>query len=293
MPSQGPLIPRRRLGQSLRELREAAGMHLEDAAERLECSVSKVSRLETGRGIPKQRDVRDLLALYQVDDQKVIDRLVRLAGDGRRQAWWQDLSDIVSTNLDTFIALESEASNLRYYVQSVVPGMFQTADYARGVFRALYPRDSEVALRKRVDLRMGRQALLAEREDKPRISAVLDEATLHRFVGGPEVMDGQLRELLEISERSDVTLRIYPFSAGPDLGIQCTFVVFTFESEYDRNSVHIELGAGDRWLEQEADVLRYARLFDDLSRKCLSVEDSRDKIRSLIGTYTSKDQPAQ
>lgn len=293
MPSQGPLIPRRRLGQSLRELREAAGMHLEDAAERLECSVSKVSRLETGRGIPKQRDVRDLLALYQVDDQKVVDRLVRLAGDGRRQAWWQDLSEIVSSNMDTFIALESEASNLRYCVQSVIPGVFQTEEYARELFRALYPRDSEQALQKRVDLRLGRQASFAEREDKPRVSAIMDEATLHRMVGGPEVMDGQLHALLEASERQDVTLRIHPFSAGPDLGNQCTFVVFTFESEYDRNSVHIELGAGDRWLEQEADVLRYARLFDDLGRKCLSVEDSRAKIRSMIGTYTSKDQPAQ
>lgn len=292
MPSQGPLIPRRRLGQRLRELREAAGMNLDDAAERLECSASKVSRLETGRGIPKARDVRDLLALYGVDDQKLSERLVRLAGDGRRQAWWQDLAEVVSTNLDTFIALESEASNIRCFVLTVVPGMFQTPDYARELFRSLYPRDSEQSLQKRVDLRIGRQALFAEREDKPRISAIFDEAALHRMVGGPDVMTGQLRALLAASERQDVTLRIYPFAAGPDLGIQCTFVVFTFESEYDRNSVHIELGAGDRWLEHESDVLRYARLFDDLGRKCLSVEETRDRIRSMINTY-SKDQPAQ
>ncbi|WP_143073401.1 helix-turn-helix domain-containing protein [Actinokineospora terrae] len=291
MPSQTPLIPRRRLGQELRRLRELRGLHLEDAADHLECSPSKISRLETGQGVPKARDVRDLLDLYGVGDQRLRDQLLRLAGDGRRQAWWQDLADVVSSAMDTFISLESEASNIRYYVQSTFPGMFQTEEYARELFRAIYPRDDDVEREKRVRLRLKRQDILVEREDQPRIGVIVDEATLHRVVGSSAVMADQLAALLQASERQGVTLRVYPFAAGPDIAIQCTFVVFTFESEYDRNSVHIELSAGDRWLEQESDITRYTRIFDDLGRKCLSVEDSRDMIRSMMEYYSSKEEP--
>ncbi|SDD61300.1 helix-turn-helix domain-containing protein [Actinokineospora iranica] len=290
MPSQGPLIPRRRLGLELRKLRDAAGLHLEDAAQHLECSASKISRLETGQGVPKARDVRDLLDLYQVHDQKQRDQLVRLAGEGRRQAWWQDLSDVVSSNMDTFISLESEASDIRHYVQSVVPALIQTEDYARALLRALAPRDGDAELEKRLRLRLGRQEFLAARADPPRINIILDEATLHRVVGSPRVMAGQLRALLEVAERPTVSVRVYPFAAGPDLAIQCTFVVFTFESEYDRNAVHIELSAGDRWLEQDSDIVRYTRIFDELGRKCLDVKESAALIQSMIDHYTTKEE---
>src|SRR4051812_22624433 len=120
MAGQGPLIPRRRLGVELRRLREAAGLHLEDAADQLECSTSKISRLETGQGIPKARDVRDLFALYGVEDKKVVDRWLRVAQDGRRQAWWQDLQDVMTSQLAAYIAMESEASRIRQLCNTVV-----------------------------------------------------------------------------------------------------------------------------------------------------------------------------
>src|SRR4051794_22361287 len=95
-PVRGPVVPRRRLGAELRTLREQAGLTIEDVAQELECSVSKVSRLETGQGIPRLRDVRDLLDRYEVTDQDHRERMMGLVRDGQRQGWWHDFSDVLA-----------------------------------------------------------------------------------------------------------------------------------------------------------------------------------------------------
>lgn len=285
MPSAGPLIPRRRLGVELRRLREAAGLHLEDAAAQLECSISKISRLETGQGIPKSRDIRDLLALYNVEDRKAQERLLRWASDGRRQGWWQDVSDTVNTSLESYISLESEASKLRSYVGPLVHALLQTKEYATEVLRASFPKYRTERIDEMVELRMRRQTHLAERAEPLQLHVILDEATLHRVVGSPQIMRAQLGHLLDQFDQPNLTLRVYPFAAGPDLGIQCTFGVFTFDSDFDRNAVHIEMSAGDRWLEQEAEVTRYTRIFDELVAKSLSAAQCRDYLHHLQSQY--------
>ncbi|GLZ42429.1 helix-turn-helix transcriptional regulator [Actinokineospora sp. NBRC 105648] len=288
MPLQGPLIPRRRLGAELRRLRMAAGLALEDAAAHLECSTSKVSRLETGQGVPKARDVRDLLGLYQVDDQKVRDRLVRLAGEGRRQGWWQDFSSVVTPNVDIYMSLEAEASKLRGFVSSTVPGLLQTEDYARELFQAIYPRPKAGENENRVRMRMRRQDMVTEREEPLHLNFVIDEAVLHRRVGSAAVMRDQLAALIEASRLPHVQLRVFPFRAGPDIAGQCTFVVFTFESENDRNAVNIEASLDDRWLEQEAEVSRYTTIFTDLVRKCPDPDGSRAVIEDMLKKYSDE-----
>ncbi|WP_018686404.1 helix-turn-helix domain-containing protein [Actinokineospora enzanensis] len=285
MPAQGPLIPRRRLGTELRTLREAAGLHLEDAAERLECSISKISRLENGRGVPKARDVRDLLDLYHVADQRLRDRLVRLAGDGRRQAWWQDFSEVVSTNVDMYMSLEAEASKVRGYVTSTIPGLLQTEDYARELFATIYPRAKELNAQ-RLEMRMRRQQAVAERAEPLQLHMVVDEAALHRRVGSAATMRDQLAHLVEVSQRPNVALRVFPFGLGPDIAGQCTFVVFTFESENDRNAVNIEASLDDRWLEQENEVARYTKIFEELSRRCPDGDGSRALLETMIRQYS-------
>ncbi|PPK61351.1 helix-turn-helix transcriptional regulator [Actinokineospora auranticolor] len=288
MPPQGPLIPRRRLGTELRALRDVAGLHLEDAAEHLECSISKISRLENGRGVPKARDVRDLLDLYKVDDQKLRDRLVRLAGEGRRQAWWQDFSGVVSQNVDMYVSLEAEASKMRCSVGSSVLGLLQTEDYARALFTAIYPRARELN-EQRVQMRMRRQRAVADREEPLHLHVVMDEAALHRRVGSPAVMRAQLESLVAASHSPHLSLRVFPFGLGPDIAGQCTFVVFTFESENDRNAVNIEASLDDRWLEQEAEVARYTKIFDELARRCPDVEESRRLIESMVRKYSQEE----
>jgi len=282
MPSQGPLIPRRRLGAELRRLREAAGLHLEHAAAHLECSTSKISRLETGQGIPKTRDIRDLLGLYGLTDQRAQDRLLRLAGDGRRQAWWQDLNDALTSNLDQYISLESEASLQRDFSISYIYGLLQTERYARALLRSIAPHERESIVEDRVGLRMKRQQEFGARTDLPRLDIILDEATLHRRVGDAGVMRDQLESLLAVNETTGRRLRVFPFSAQPDMGAQCSFVIFTFDSDYDRNAVHIELPGGDRWLEVESDIERYTLFFQALAEKSLSEDDTDALIKKIM-----------
>src|SRR6185312_10463354 len=123
-PARGPVVPRRRLGAELRALREQAGLTIEDVATELECSVSKISRLETGKGIPKGRDVRDLLERYEVRDQARRDRMMRWAREGQRQGWWHNFSDVLAPDpedplladdLERYVGYEQDASEVRSF----------------------------------------------------------------------------------------------------------------------------------------------------------------------------------
>lgn len=285
MPSQGPLIPRRRLGAELRRLREEASLLLTDAAEHLDCSTSKISRLETGQGIPKGRDVRDLLSLYGLTDQRAQDRLLRLAVDGRRQAWWQDLNAALTGSMDQYISLESEASLQRDYSLSYIFGQFQTEEYAEALFSGLFPNSTSAMNDERVKLRLKRQKEFRARTDHPRLDVILDESALRRVVGSTAVMRAQLAELLLVNSTPGCRLRILPFAAPPDMGNQCSYVIFTFDSDFDRNAVHIELPGGDRWLEVEADVERYTLFFKALAEKSLNEEKTNAMITQIMAEY--------
>ena len=92
-------------------------------SEHLECSTSKTSRLETGKGIPKARDVRDLLALYGVTDAKVRERLTRWVRDGQQQCWWHDFTGVLDEKRETFVALEADAARMRGYEPALVHGL--------------------------------------------------------------------------------------------------------------------------------------------------------------------------
>ncbi|MBV9650640.1 MAG: helix-turn-helix domain-containing protein, partial [Pseudonocardiales bacterium] len=212
-PVRGPLVPRRRLGAELRTLRDRVGLTIEEVAKELECSVSKVSRLETGQGIPKGRDVRDLLDRYGVTDQAYRDRLMRWVRDGQRQGWWHNFSDVLAPdpgdpllpdNFSRYVALEQDASEVRAFEITLVHGLLQTEDYARAVLTTLSTADSEAADRL-VELRMRRQDRLYVDEDPLKIHVILDEGALHRQVGNKQVMRTQLKRLLDDAQRPNIT----------------------------------------------------------------------------------------
>src|SRR5215469_7359923 len=133
--TQSPTVRRRRLALELRRLRESAKLTCEEVAERLECSASKISRVETGRVSVSPRDVRDMLEIYGVpEDQR--DSLMQLARDSRQKGWWHAYGDTVQPHLATYLGLESAASEMRIYNLSRIQALLQTEDYARAVFSA-------------------------------------------------------------------------------------------------------------------------------------------------------------
>ena len=187
MPGTSPTARQRELGTRLRGLRTEHGMTVEEVADKLLCSATKISRLETGARRPSLRDVRDLCTLYELD-KPTSDELMSLAREAREQGWWTQYDDL---DLELLIGLEQEAEVITCYSMSYVPGLLQTEEYARGIIQTVAPKMDLQIVHQRTEARLRRQQLLAG-NDPPRFHVLLDEAILHRGVGGPALMAAQL-----------------------------------------------------------------------------------------------------
>lgn len=274
-----PTLRKRRLVSELRRLREEASLTIEEVGERLECSASKISRIETGRVGVSPRDVRDMLAAYGADG-KTLEELVQLAREARRKAWWDEFGDIVPGR---YVGFEADAEVLRTYQGLMIPGLLQCEAYTRALISEVLPTATEAEIDRRVALRTARQALLYE-EDPLRLHVVIDEAALRRLVGGPKVMRAQMKRLLEVASLANVTLQIVPFSAGGHAAMDGPFVILSFPENMDPDVVYIESIRSGVYLEQPSDVQRYAEMFERLVTTALSPEDSATMIMEIART---------
>lgn len=264
MLSGSPIMRRRQLGAELRRLRLAAGMRIEDAATRLECSASRISRIETGQdgAIAKARDVRDLAALYRVADEHTVEELLGILGSARQPGWWSAYLDVLPAGLHQLVGLENGACRARVYAPLVVPDLLQTADYARALL-SLDRERSAGDTERLVELRVDRQRRLAG--DEPlKLCAVLDEAVLRRPVGGPATARAQLEHLAAVAQRPDIALRVVPFGEGAHIGLVGGFTVLDFDAP-DASIVHVESPAGNHYVERPAEVGTFERDFGALS----------------------------
>lgn len=173
----------RRLAAELRRYRTEAGYTCEQVGEHLDCSDSKISRIETGGLKARPRDVRDMLDLYGVA-KDTRDKLVTLARESsRRKGWWHVYEDVVTEWFSVYIELEAEARSVRTFEALLVPGLLQTERYARAVIRAAAPSASEGEIDRWTALRSKRQDLLTQ-EVPLHLWAIVDEAALRRVIGG-------------------------------------------------------------------------------------------------------------
>ncbi|MEV7990835.1 helix-turn-helix transcriptional regulator [Streptomyces sp. NPDC086077] len=279
----GPAVRRRKLGAELRTLRGRAGLTSGEAARLVGWHQSKVSRIETGASGVKPADVRLLLDAYGVDDAQLGDLLLALAGSGDghgRDHWWHAYKGVLPPTYRDFISLESQAGAMRTLETSVVPGLLQTAEYARAVTRAAVEGLDESRLDALVEVRLARQDVL--RSHPPLVlSAVLDEAVLRREVGGPEVMARQLERLMEAARLPQVRLQVLPFAAGAHIGITGPFVIFSFSSTSDLDVVVLDHLTSSLYLERKEDVEAYTEAFNALQFHALSPEESLDYIAGI------------
>jgi transcriptional regulator with XRE-family HTH domain len=276
MTTRTPTGRRRRLGAELRRLREAAGLTIERVAEELECSPSKVSRIETGQVSATPRDVRDMLGLYRVDDDR-LEAMVQVAREARQRGWWQKFVD-VPDGVPAYVGLETAATSIDVYMALLVPALLQTPDYARAVIAAVRPDLPPSEIDRRVELRLRRQDLL-DQERPPRVRVLLDDTVLHRPVGGPAVMAAQRRRLLADAERPAVTVQILEAGAGAHAGMDGPFTIFGFPAPAERDVVALDSAADALYLEGPEDVARYRRVFELLLPAARSPEDSAAIIR--------------
>ncbi len=276
MAAPSPTVRRKRLTTELRRLREQAGLTCEDVGRRLECSGTRISRMETGRIGARPGDVRELLEIYGVTGAEA-DSLVQLARDARRKGWWHSYGAVVPPWFEAYVGLESSAARLRDFQPLVVPGLLQTEGYARAVLRAAPHAGASEDIDRQVALRMQRQAIL-DQEGPPEVWAVLSESVLRAQVGGPAVMRAQLRRLAELAARPNLTLQVLPFSTAAHVQPIIPFTMLEFADPADPAVVYLEHLTGSLFLENPGDVRRYRAVFDHLRAEALGSGESAGLI---------------
>ena len=242
----------RQVAAELRVLREQAGLSGNEVAKRMGMSPSKISRIETGNSGLQIEDVAALLGLYQVPAAKR-DELLDLVRRSEERGWWTRQPGLPQL-WRSLIDFEAKATRVQNYEALVVPGLLQTAEYARAVIQGVAPTISEAELDNLVAARMARQALLT-RSAAPQFFAVVDEGALRRPVGEPGVMRRQLHHLLGVAGQPHVTLRVVPTAAGAHAGLRGPFLILEFAEE--PALVHVENHGTCLFLEEEADLADY------------------------------------
>lgn len=283
---RSPTVRRRRLGLELRRLREHAGLTIDYVADRLECSASKISRIETGHSGATPRDVRDMLEVYGVVGAEC-EELVQIARDARQKGWWHPYSPVLT---GAYVGLETEAKSIRAYEQQVVPGLLQTEEYARAMIRAARPDIAAEEVERRVHVRMRRQSLL-DQDDPVDLWVVLDESVLSRPVGGDAVMRRQMDRLVEAAELANVTLQVLPFEAGAHAGMDGTFAILNFPEKVDTDVVFAENATGGLFLEKSEELRKYHFIFDHIRAAALRPEESVSLIARLAKEPLWKSRP--
>jgi transcriptional regulator with XRE-family HTH domain len=272
----------RQLGEELRRLRETAGVTMADAAKALDCTTGKISRIENGRVAVRLPDLMALMQAYSVTETATRDRLAvlaRKANRRRREGWWNQYCSVLADTYRDYIALEAMADSIRTFQSQLVPGLLQTPDYIRAVTVASRQWQTADEIEQFVQVRLARQARLSD-ETPLNLWAVLSEAVLLQQVGGPSVMADQLQHLLTLSERSNVTLQVLPFSRGAHASMFGPYVVLGFPEQGALDVVLADNPTGSAWIEREAEVARYHDLFDAARTSALSPVESRKVMHS-------------
>lgn len=283
--SHGRTAGRFRLRSELRQRREDAGLTQEQAATEMEWSLSKLVRIEAGTVSISVNDLRALLGLYGVHDRSEVEEMLKLARSARQRVWWTQYRDVLAPQYLEFIGFETDASTIRCFHPTIVPGLFQTEAYARAVIIGAAPTEVPADIvDARVTVRMTRIKELFGRPDPPAISVIVDEAALHRPVGSPQVMRAQLHHLAELATHPQVDLGVLPFSAGIHPGVYGSFLLFDFPDAPDDIVLYLEQAQTQMLLrDRPAEIAEYERVFTRLRGMTLSSEESMGLLLRTAG----------
>ncbi len=278
----GPLGPRRAIAAALKQQREDSGKLLNDVANDLMISTSKLSRLENAQGKPQPRDIRDLIRYYGIEGTPLAGKLQRWVAAAQRTGWWTDFDDEVLGGLDAHLAYEADAKVERTYTLPFVPALLQTNDYAAAIFRDMEHR-AEDDISQLLEVRQLRKKALHSRQglEPLRLVAVTHESTLLQAVGSPQILRDQLDALVEESRAPNVSLHVLPFRGRPVSTMTCMYAYFEYADDLEQDVVHIETHAGFWSLEKPGRVAEYRKAHAALVEASLGEDDSRALIRSI------------
>lgn len=274
--ASGPTIARWQLGGQLKAMREAARYSHAQIADVLACSESKIYKIEAGDVGLNRGDLLVMLDRYKIsEDDPRRPAALDLQSQGKQRGWWAKYGTL-PTNYAMYVGLEGAATQIRTFELAVVPGLLQTEEYARAISSGAFPEQPE-EVQKRVDVRLARQACLTD-EPLLRFWVIVDEGVLRRRTGGDAVIRAQLRHLVEMSKRPNITLQVLPFGEGWHPGTTGSFSILDFPEGIHTPVAYVVSPAGEMYLEREDDMNRIILAYTHLQTAALSPGKSRDLI---------------
>ncbi|MGV9663030.1 helix-turn-helix domain-containing protein [Nocardia niigatensis] len=291
MSQNGSTIPRRQLGRHLRDLRQQSGLTIANVAKAIERGDSTVQRLETADPAVRIR-LWDIEAICRVlgADETTTEGLKGLAQQANTKHWWHEYGDLIPEDFDVYIGLEADATKLTSYAE-LVPGLAQTANFARSLFTTAHPEATPAEIDRRVEIRLNRQVLFTRKAHPIEVDMVLDQSVLHRVIGSAKIMATQLRHLADLSTRDNFTIRVLPYSAGLPLGdLTGPFIVLDFGAGADGQPieptvVYVESYTGAMYFTDQRVVERYRRAAAEHRKLALNEPASRDLLRKTAREF--------
>jgi hypothetical protein len=273
----GSLVRRRQLAHTLRDLRRRAGMTIEAAAPLLDFSPAKLSRIENAHQGVDVHAVRTMMDLYGVGGERW-GEILELTREAKAKGWWR------AFGLDDrgYVPLEADATTVREFAASLMPGLLQTADYARVLFETSLRTRSRETLERDVMVRMIRQERLTSAEHPLELLAVIEEAVLHRRLGGRAVMRAQLVHLVDAAKLDSVTVQVLPTDVGGHPGLDGAFTVLSFDGLREPDLGYVEHPMGSVHIEKEEHVARARLVFDHLRAVALSPSESAALVERVV-----------
>lgn len=268
----------------LRKLRVAAGLTQSQVAQAVGMSATKIGRQEKANTGIYQHDLHKLLDLYRVIDQHRVE-ILDMARHAEERGWlYVHGGKKLPEDWQTWIDFETEADTIYNYEPLMIPGLLQTPDYARAIIQATGLGLSEAEIHGLVISRMARQELLS-RENPVKLHAIIDERVLSCQFSGTEALLRQLRHLLKVVARPNITIQVVPTDVGLHPGFNGSFVVLNYDHE--PSLVWLENKISSIFLDEEEQIKIYTRTWDELCALAYSVEKSVDSI-SAIATQVDR-----
>ncbi len=279
--ADSPTIKRRQLSAELRRLRTAAGMTVEEAAAELEWSRARLGHIETGRRKrPLVTDIRALLDLYGVEDDREREAILDLVRGARETGWWTRYDDVFTGR---FVGFEAAAHRICTYEAAIIPGLLQSPAYIREIARVMDPAADDLQVQRVVDSRLERQKVLNRVDDRLEYWAVIDETAVQRL-GSGDMMREQVQHLVAIAENPtlSVAIQVLPIGAGLHAGLGGSFVIVDFDEADASPIVYLETDTDGLYLEHPREIARYRALFQSVRAAAMNPQESISYLKKLV-----------
>jgi hypothetical protein len=275
-PSTGdsPTIRKRALARKLVEHRQRRGLTATDVQRRLGWSATKLNWIEKARWTESVTDsVTDLCELYEISAPER-NALITLARQSRERGWWTRYNDVFGR--EELPGWEAGASAIWTFETAFIPGLLQAPDYIELITRAAGIEDP-TEIRRHVEARIRRQAILTREHDPCRLHAIIDENALARITD-PAIRCGQAARLSEDASRPNITVQVLPVSAGVYPVTSEAFLHLAFP-DGERDIVYIETTFDNRMFEELDEIERYKLKFAALQAAALTPEETAAFLR--------------